>query len=303
MAQRSRHRSYCFTDFSIEVHPKEKIGKLIDKVKYYIIGKETCPTTGKQHWQGFVSFNNAIEFSSLKKILPGAHIEAAKGTDFDNKKYCGKDSDFVEFGEVPEMGARNDLKDIKKKIIDGKSVTEVVLEDCENYQQIRFAEKIFEYKQKTVKRDWKPHVTWVYGPSGSGKTKLAFEKFKDTKYFVSGENITFFWDGYDGEENVIFDDFRSAHMSLTNLLRVLDRTEFRVNIKGGFRMLAARNIIITSIHPPSSFYRIDDEPVQQLLRRIDEIINLGGTGTEVGGNTNPARVPPHAKLKGNFDDE
>ena len=44
-----RTRNVCFTGFNetgYEFNEKQ--------MKYLVVGKEICPTTGKEHWQGYV---------------------------------------------------------------------------------------------------------------------------------------------------------------------------------------------------------------------------------------------------------
>ncbi|OZC06010.1 putative viral replication protein [Onchocerca flexuosa] len=66
---------------------------------YATIGRETCPTTGRTHLQGFLKFNSPVRFSMLQAKLPrGTHIESAKGTDFQNYKYCSKETIQEEIG-------------------------------------------------------------------------------------------------------------------------------------------------------------------------------------------------------------
>lgn len=267
MAQRlEKARSYCFTSFNKE-EPAFK------EYKYLVYGKETCPDTGKKHWQGYVSFENARSFSSVQKECKNWHLEIAKGSADSNFDYCTKEGKYKEFGTRPKPGKRNDLLDLKKKVLEGKKVDEIILEDCENYQQIRYTEKIYEYKQKQTKRNWKPEVTWIYGPSGSGKTKKAFEEAVNP--WVSGNATSFFFEGYEGEEHVILDDFRGNQLKLTDLLRTLDRYEYRVSVKGSSRQFLAKKIWITSIKPPQNCYADDGEPMQQLLRRIDNVVKIG----------------------------
>lgn len=75
-----------------------------------------------------------------------------------------------------------------------------------------------------------------------------------------------------------------------------------VEIKGGFRNLMAKVIFITSPSHPLEAYRGSDENLDQLTRRITEIVKFPiGTdvhGTEVKGNTN---LDP--KDKDNMDDK
>lgn len=60
----------------------------------YIFALETGKS-GTPHIQGYVSFKNAKSFSAMKKKYPTAHIEAAKGDEKSNFKYCSKDGDYI----------------------------------------------------------------------------------------------------------------------------------------------------------------------------------------------------------------
>lgn len=96
------------------------------------------------------------------------------------------------------------------------------------------------------------------------------------------------WQGYDAHEDVIIDDFRGEWWPLTWMLALLDSTECRVECKGGSRQFKPRRVYITSIeHPEYAYGQTGREPVQQLLRRITNIIDLGAVPEdlvpEVGG--------------------
>lgn len=60
----------------------------------YIIGKETG-ASGTPHLQGYLESKNAVFFSTVKKLMPTAHIEKAKGNLDQNYRYCSKDGNFV----------------------------------------------------------------------------------------------------------------------------------------------------------------------------------------------------------------
>jgi hypothetical protein len=105
---------------------------------------------------------------------------------------------------------------------------------------------------------------------------------------------TKWWDKYDNHNSVLIDDFRESRMKFTNLLNLLDRYEYRCEIKGGFRQLRSKNIIITSDRHPEDIYRKTNENINQLLRRIDVIYNLDDpiklARAETLGNTIPTSV-------------
>ena len=111
-----RARAWCFTCFDFEER-YEKILLNLQKSKYYIIGKEICKSTNREHLQGYVYFNNAITGKSLqKKLGANDHIEVAKGSPEDNKTYCSKENNFIEVGTIPQQGKRTDLNILKMKL-------------------------------------------------------------------------------------------------------------------------------------------------------------------------------------------
>jgi hypothetical protein len=122
-----------------------------------------------------------------------------------------------------------------------------------------------------AKRTQKPTVTWIWGASGSGKTRHAHSLATSGDIYLKTNK---WWDGYEKQETVILDDFRSKQIPFTSLLHLLDRYEHRVEIRWGSRQFDSPNIIITSIHPPEKVYKFESqEEVKQLLRRIDHIIH------------------------------
>lgn len=59
--------------------------------------RETCPDTGHSHLRGFRAFKNRSNACSIKRWIPGAHFERAKGTVAEASDYYKKDDDFTEF--------------------------------------------------------------------------------------------------------------------------------------------------------------------------------------------------------------
>lgn len=71
-------------------------------IKYFVAGRETCPTTARPHLQAYVNFANARQFSAVKKMWKTAHIEIAAANAQANRTYCVKDGNFEEAGEFPK---------------------------------------------------------------------------------------------------------------------------------------------------------------------------------------------------------
>lgn len=252
------------------------------EISFIVWGVETCPETGKVHLQGYVEVKKKKTRSGmLKKVMKcNMFMEPAKGGLDENLKYCKKGGNVYQWG-VPMLeeaqGARNDLLDVREAVLRVGMVG--VIEANHNdgspifgYQATRHAELILKYKDEPRKE--KPKVICLWGESGSGKSRTAREITKDLRTYVKNTD-TKWWDGYDGHEAVIIDDFRGSWWNMCYMLGLLDRYSFQVENKGGIRQMKALVIVITSINHPKNWWNMGpEEPVTQLLRRIDEIREL-----------------------------
>lgn len=81
----------------------------------YVCGqRELAPTTGTEHFQGFVLFDKRVTLVHCSKIILNAHWTVCKGTPTQNVAYCSKDetrkpdTQFFEHGilEIGEQGKR-----------------------------------------------------------------------------------------------------------------------------------------------------------------------------------------------------
>jgi hypothetical protein len=108
------------------------------------------------------------------------------------------------------------------------------------------------------------YVFW--GRTGTGKSRRAWEQAGMGAY--PKDPNTKFWDGYQGQENVVIDEFRGT-ISISHLLRWLDRYPVMVEIKGAAVAYNVRNIWITSNVNPRQWYPdLDPETLQALMRRL-----------------------------------
>lgn len=60
----------------------------------FIIAEEVGTNNGTKHLQMFAHFKNGRTFDQVKAINSRMHIEEAKGSLWDNKRYCTKDYEF-----------------------------------------------------------------------------------------------------------------------------------------------------------------------------------------------------------------
>jgi len=239
---------------------------------------------GTLHYQGVVVFKNARTLRGVRRILEGAHLEIMRGTltqavayaTKDDTREPGENSGPWRVGEQPAgvgqgRGTRTDLIQVQQLIKDGKSEKEIADEHfgtwCRHYRAFE------RYRRLTVdQRAWQTTCLVLWGPPGSGKSRYALEHGGASQFWVSrprDRNGAVWWDGYEGQETVVIDEFYGwIPRDLTQ--RLVDRYPLLVETKGGACQFLARRIIITSNQPPSMWWpRIGLGAMQ---RRLDDPI-------------------------------
>lgn len=259
------YRHWCFTSY-------DEVKYDISWMKYLIVGKETCPSTGRKHNQCHVYTEKPIRFTGIKKKLPGCHIEPSIDPD-KSIQYCMKEGSFQEFGSKPSQGKRTDLISIKDKIVSGVSLNTIVMEDPMAYHQYgRTMTKIEDIINSQKKRDFRPEVYWIYGPTGTGKSHSVYSK--ETDLYVKCFNDDKWWDGYSFQEAVLLDDYR-GEMKYNDFLQFTDKYQYTVPRRGRAPIaMMAKRIYITSAKKPEEVYLDNSDNIDQLLRRIKEIIYM-----------------------------
>lgn len=270
MSEDHKRRDWCFTAWR---KPNPEAIAENPGVTYLIIGKEKCPTTGKKHYQCYIRFTNARKFKSVKKILGDneAHIEPCRGTPAQNILYCKKEGKYKEYGEPPSQGSRSDLFDIRAALTSGMSIRDIIeMGEIRNNQQLKFAENLLKYIRPQPRDP--PEVHWLWGETGTGKTRRVYELEPDV--YVVPMNFDWF-DGYVGQEAVLFDEFR-AQIPMYQVLRLLDRYPMNVPVKGSFTPWVPKRIYITSCAPPQHYYRARKafDNNDQFIRRITTVTEL-----------------------------
>lgn len=272
-------RNYCFTYFKLPENMTDycdKISKL-KKFRYLIAQLEECPSSGRKHIQGYMEFTNKQSIKEIQKIMPSIHLEKRKGTRDQARDYCRKTE--TRLGEPYELGTfkttqgkRKDIDRIKEAYEEGKTLPEIVMNIATNFQSIRIAEKLLEYKQVKRNPQKPPKVLWYYGETGTGKTKKVYDDYKTEDIY---ESTTFkWWNGYYQQKVILIDDMRKDYCKFHQLLRLLDRYPLQVQTKGGHAQINSSVIIITSAYHPKDLYNTRED-VKQLIRRITEIKQFG----------------------------
>lgn len=268
MRKRIRLRNACFTAWSNVSYDTEYM-------KYLIVGEEVCPSTKKVHYQGYCEFVRALDFSVVKNLLGGeeTHIEQRKGSPSQASAYCKKDNKFEEFGTLSKQGKRTDLDNVVEQLQDGASLKSTALANPKEY--IKYHRGIEKFRSLMIEpRSWVTEVHVLWGKTGTGKSRMARELCND--YWVWTPQRGSWFDGYDGHEDVIMEEFR-AQLPLGFMLTLLDRYECPVQVKGGTVEFCPKKIVITSPKHPKDWYEDQsNDKIDQLLRRVTVVTEVAG---------------------------
>lgn len=112
---------------------------------------------------------------------------------------------------------------------------------------------------RTAPRDGsiEPKIFINWGESGTGKTYTALKDHPDAYVVIRpNKDGQVWWDNYDGEETIIFDEFY-GWFPYDMLLRLCDRSPFQGAVKGGFVHIKATTFIFTSNKPWEEWYSED----------------------------------------------
>lgn len=301
-----RSRSFCFTINNPKVGNGGSLSTyfndVIPKCKYLVYQVESGKKHTK-HLQGYIYFKSKKSFGQVKKLLGSvAHIEHARGSAKQNRDYCTKVESRLEgpweFGKMPKQGKRNDLLKAKRMIDKGKSEKQIADKIFGTY--VRYYKGLNRYRLLvTKKRNFKTRVVYIYGETGVGKSKFA-HTFQHAFWKQSGNK---WFDSYEGEDVVIFDDMNKAWFTFDTFKRMLDRYPMQVETKGGSVNFAPHTIIITSnVHPREiyhKYFKFRPSALEELNRRLDIIIKMdrGGKCTFIKNNEDEVLTQIRTEIK------
>lgn len=238
----------------------------------WVFWQKELSSTGTEHLQGLVVWNNSKNLNSCKRANPRAHWEVMRGTLKQAKDYCSKDETRVsgpwERGHQPQQGARNELYEVQKELDKGKSMKHISERHFAVF--VKFHRGFEKYRLLTTPpRNKRPSIFIFWGASGVGKTKLVRDIFPNA--FFKPKNK--WWDSYNQEEVVIFDEFYSW-IAFDNLLRILDWYPLILETKGGSCQYTTAVHCFTSNTDPRTWYHSQPNSRRKaLFRRFLEFGN------------------------------
>lgn len=240
---------------------------LRDAAVYLIVANEVGES-GTPHHQGYVYFKTRKSLKQLKKFLPRAHLEIQRGTCDQAIDYCKKDGEFEEFGVAPLSRKRKG--ELGKEYWDEQLslAKKGRIEECDSKLQITHFNALNAIAARYAPMpDNNEDIDndWYYGPTGTGKSYKA--RTENPGAYLKMCNK--WWDGYNGEDVVIIEDFDKNHAVLGHHLKIwADRYAFPAEVKGSKLNLRPKRIIVTSNWSPAEIWPAEPQTLEPITRRF-----------------------------------
>jgi hypothetical protein len=293
-SEKSRIREWVFTYHNYTERDVLKVAKT--QCRYICFARETCPTTGTLHLQGYVAFIDSKTFSAARAAL-GVKCwirPRAKGSSpaMARQYICGpwekimptgelkkKDANptFYERGDQPQPGLRCDLRATKEAILSSKRKRDTLLDD--NHTMVwgkypKWCRDILDIRQEDLARERfksgirpQVNVRWSLQPD-TGKTHEAEQGGPIRAKWNSGST---WFDGYDGHDEILFDEFIGVgQCSFENFKQWVDGFPVQLPVKGDYRWMLADKIWITSNVEPKDWWgkTLTEDQIKQLYKRF-----------------------------------
>jgi len=251
--------------------PKASWTPVLPESCAYVRGQGEVGNGGYEHWQILCHFKRSVRLAAVKKSF-GRECHAELSRSEAAEQYVWKEDTRVE-GSQFEFGTKPVRRNVAR---DWEQVWELAksgdIDQCDASIRIchyRTLQKIASDYSQPVAIVRKIFVYW--GPTGTGKSRRAWDEASLEAYPKDPRSK--FWDGYRGQENVVFDEFRGG-IDISHILRWCDRYPTLVEIKGSSTVLKAKKIWFTSnLHPRDWYPLLDEETKLALLRRL-EIVEI-----------------------------
>ncbi|WP_341246911.1 hypothetical protein [Nereida ignava] len=242
---------------------------------------------GTPHIQGAIQWDNNISPAQCRKRLGGGcWVSKARGT-WEDQDYCNKDPVVlpdghqycINFGDGWKgQGTRSELQQFREDIdadMDEERLLEAHIPTIARYPQLEKRLRAARLKEKTrAFRTVRVEIIWGDAGTNKSRDQIYDKKRKRGDNFIVPNTANLkWWDGYDGEETIVIEDFEGSRTcTVDRFKRLLDGHQLMLEVKGGQTYAAWTTVRINSNLDPASWYDMADGYEKDGLFRLFDSI-------------------------------
>ncbi len=278
----TRRRRFMWTMNNPSQQDKHRLVQLVGTnlanfhdIRYIVFQEEKGHENGTIHIQGYCELLKAKRINGIT-LMFGRSVHVSR---VDHPaaaiKYCKKDDTKVLDGLNGEWGTPARSKVFSGSLLESIQEGATRKEIMENFpnKYMKSGNNIDKMINEFItRRDWEMEIEIYYGITGCGKSLTAHQKYPDAFWVKWPCGSRWWWDGYNGEKVVIFDEFRHQ-IKFDVMLHILDCYPYKIEYKGGMREFTSKKIVITTNIEPMNWYpKLTD--VSMLHRRFKDYTKI-----------------------------
>nr|WAE42694.1 MAG: replication associated protein [Cressdnaviricota sp.] len=210
---------------------------------------------GNLHYQVYFETRKQYRLTAMRTHIGHHWLEISYAPRSAEKYCCKADHTLVdgpwEFGEPKKPGDRSDIHRAVKILKEDKDMRRVAEQEPVAY--VKFNKGLEKYQsvlRLNKKRAWRTELHILWGVPGSGKTFTAFKEAGEDVFKLdepNSANGSIWWDGYEGHESVIIEEFeKNSFIPFGQFIQLADEYPMQVQVKGGSKAFLAKKIFVTA---------------------------------------------------------
>lgn len=247
----------------------------------YMVYQLEAGAQGTPHLQGYFRLRRRRTIATAKTLLCAtAHLERARGNEAQNRAYCTKEGALLppsEFGEFDAQagvqGARSDLQEIFRACQANRPLAAIATEWPGDF--IRYHSgitRMHQLLQPPPPAERPIRTTILWGGTAVGKTHRVRTSFPTLFSIRAGRGP---FDNYEGQEAVLFDEFRFEEWPISDMNQYCDKWPCTLNCRYNNKQALWNHVFICANSDPDGWWPNDGYLLRQaFFRRVNQIIEI-----------------------------
>lgn len=230
-----------------------------DTMDYMCWGREAAPTTGTPHWHAYVRYRTRKSFAAMKRAWgTGCEWKMCNENEQRTRDYTRKSG-----GEWKEFGTFDARMGTQGRRTDLETATDMLLNESMTLRQVALTlpttfvkyhgglDRLVKIARAPPPMERSIQVGILWGDTATGKTHRVRTAYPGAYGAVIGPTP---FDDYEGEDVILFDEFRPEDFPITMMNKYLDKWPVTIHCRYSNRQAAWTKVFICSNSNPEDWY-------------------------------------------------